>query len=1016
MKLKDLKIGTQLRLGLGLILTLLLGLGALSLRQTELLWQQACFFYHKSIEVRRIIGTLQADILAIRLEYRNYLLEESDQGKNVADQNIAVHAASAERQLHDLYEIYPGPLKDIDQARDAFVRWRSLQADNWERAKGGSIAKAMKLSKETGDVGLLRNELIGHISKISEFSRNKTDQFYHEAVRLKDALVQMLAFITATSFLFFLIVSWFLLKGIREPLHEFIMSIDRFRQGEKNVRIRYASTNEYGDLSKAFNEMAETLDTQAQINEQAARLAGVMLRELEARTFCREMLLALLEPTDSQIGAVYLFNTQKDAFECFESIGLSPIKNATFSATQLEGEFGMALATGRMQRITDIPENTPFIFTTVSGALRPQEIITLPLRIGQETIAVISLASIRSYENQAVRVLEVVSSTAAARMNGVLAYRQIQQLAEKLEYQNLKLVEQKQELEVQSDEMAQLNTELEMQKLQLEEANKIKSAFLSNMSHELRTPLNSVLALSRVLLLQAKEKLDAEEIRYLEIIERNGKNLLAMINDILDLAKIEASRMDVHPQVFSLALTLENVIECMTPLAEEKNINIIRDIPENLPQIQSDEIRVLQILQNLMSNAVKFTDQGAVTVSVISDGERIYVRIADTGIGITQDALEYIFEEFRQVDWSSSRRHEGTGLGLALARKTARMLGGDVYAQSAPGEGSTFTLMLPHVWKPGGPSPEPRCPKPPACEKTQQQSCVHSIMGTDKTDKAARCGNSAPVTTALARILLVEDNPDLIVEFKAVLEDAGYIVDVTRCGREAFEYLSRTLPDGIVLDLRMTEVDGFEVLENIRSKQAMENVPALILTANDLSRKDFNDTEKTNKIHYLVLKGDVNKESLLSNIKFMLGLEATGNSGKKKPVLEAMRPVAHPSQPPTILIVEDNPDNMTTFKAVLQARYRILEAKDWEKCLMVIAQNEPDLILLDMALPKTDGLTIVKRLKSDLKLLHVPIIAVTALAMQGDWEDILEAGCDDYILKPIDPGFFLKKIDEYFKR
>ena len=244
------------------------------------------------------------------------------------------------------------------------------------------------------------------------------------------------------------------------------------------------------------------------------------------------------------------------------------------------------------------------------------------------------------------------------------------------------------------------------------------------MSHELRTPLNSVMALSRVLIRQAKDKLSEEELNYLNVIARNGKNLLTLINDILDLAKIESGRMDVNSKRFSLSSAIEAVTERLEIIAEEKGIQIKVEVPDNLPEIESDEIRVDQILQNLMGNAVKFTEKGHVAITVRRDAENVHIEISDSGIGISEKDLPHIFEEFRQVDGTTARQYEGTGLGLTIAHKAAGMLGGDLTVESVLGKGSTFTLTLPLKQQNIIPEFDPFIPWQPALISPKQKTIL----------------------------------------------------------------------------------------------------------------------------------------------------------------------------------------------------------------------------------------------------------------------------------------------------
>ena len=296
------------------------------------------------------------------------------------------------------------------------------------------------------------------------------------------------------------------------------------------------------------------------------------------------------------------------------AIGLGETVRRSFSATALEGEFGAALAMGRIRRITDIPPDSRFTFSAVSGSFVPREILTIPIFAGQETIAMISLASVRSYSDSAIRLVNDILSTMTARLNGVLAFRKVREFSEKLEFQNRELEEQKKELLVQADELSEQNIELELQKKQLDEASRLKSAFLSNMSHELRTPLNSVIALAGVLNRRLREVVPAEEYSYLEVIERNGRQLLALINDILDLSRIESGREEVSLRRFTVAELVNEVATMIEPQAREKNIELLNTVSGNLLEIRSDFTKCRHILQNIIGNAVKFTEQGRVEI------------------------------------------------------------------------------------------------------------------------------------------------------------------------------------------------------------------------------------------------------------------------------------------------------------------------------------------------------------------------------------------------------------------
>lgn len=236
---------------------------------------------------------------------------------------------------------------------------------------------------------------------------------------------------------------------------------------------------------------------------------------------------------------------------------------------------------------------------------------------------------------------------------------------------------------------------MEKKNIETQEASRLKSEFLSNMSHELRTPLNSIMALSHVLIKQTKEKLNDDENNYLKIVERNGKRLLLLINDILDLSKIEAGKMEIIPEYISISSLLQIVRGNMLALAEEKGLTLTLSVTNDLPKVETDELRLHQVLTNIVGNAVKFTGKGAVELKANSDSENIYIEVKDTGIGISKEELPHIFDEFRQAQGTSTRQHEGTGLGLAIANKLIRLLGGEIKVKSELGRGSVFTILIP---------------------------------------------------------------------------------------------------------------------------------------------------------------------------------------------------------------------------------------------------------------------------------------------------------------------------------
>lgn len=951
---------------------------------------------------------------------------------------------------------------------------------------------------------------------------------------IKSMTVNFISLICGT-ILSVVILVFFLARSSARPIVEMAATADKIQKGDFSARNHVTGVDETAVLAETFNILADFIESQLELREMNDEITQTLVDAKDLPAFRTNILKKIVKVTGSQMGVYFVLNSDTNIFEPFTSIGVTPGILKPFDAPTLEGELGMVVETEKIAHIKDIPEDSIFRFRTFTGTILPKEIISIPVIIDGVVSGIVSLASIKPYPLKVFDIMEQPWRRGfGTALSNMQANAETARLAAELKETNQELAAQSEELESQAEELQQTadelqeqNVELELQGKQVEEANRLKSEFLSNMSHELRTPLNSVMALSRVLIRQAKDKLSEEELNYLKIIARNGKSLLALINDILDLAKIEAGNMDVNLKLFSLDSAVETIMERLEPLAEEKDIEMHLKIPDDLPKIESDEVRVHQILQNIIGNAVKFTAKGSVTASGRSDGENIHIEVTDTGIGIANKDLPYIFEEFRQVDGSSARAYEGTGLGLTIAYRAARVLGGELRVQSVLGKGSKFTLTLPIKWPDIMPEPRPVAPMPPVeieqprktvlvvddapdvaamiadyliregydaltttsgkqalelAEKHQPFAITLDIVMPDmdgfavlemiRSDPATRnlpvivvtakdltaedrekltgkvssiLAKSDTTSTALLeeikkilgniekfhkypesrklkavnRILLVEDNEAAMIQVKTVLESEGYGVDVAQGGKQALEYIKDTIPNGIILDLMMPEVDGFEVLQSIRSHEATAHIPILILTAKDLTQEDLKKI-KNNNIKQLIQKGDVAREDLLVKVKSMLG-EKT-HAAIETPVPKSKIQQPEPARErktagiSTILVVEDNPDNMVSIKAVLQNKYTLLEATDGEEGLKKALTKGPDLILLDMSLPGMDGFTVAGKLKEEEKTRHIPIIAVTARAMKGDRETILEAGCDDYMSKPIDSEIVLKKIEDWIRK
>ncbi len=824
------------------------------------------------------------------------------------------------------------------------------------------------------------------------------------------------------SFLILFLISLFVSGTISKPILEAKKVTSGIIAGDLSLRNVISSSDEIGSLASAINEMTETIESRINIQDEVGKINTLMVGLSYMKEFASGLLEHLMGTTKANIGTFYILNEVTSEYEHFVSVGASKKLFNPFNADEPEGEFGYPITYKQISYLRDIPEESIFKFPTIAGDIKPKEIITIPILIEDQVIALISLANIHRFDKISYDILKESWMNINSSYSSILVNQRTQILAENLSRTNQQLEAQAEELQEQTEEMQsqaeelhittkelhEQNLELDMQKNEVEEANRLKSQFLSNMSHELRTPLNSIMALSHVLIQQAGEKLSEEENSYLEIVERNGKILLTLINDILDLSKIEAGKIDIKPAFISLRELLESDIENLSPLAEKKDLTINLLIPDDLPEVETDRDKYSQVLLNIIGNSIKFTEKGEVNIRASHDPLYVYIDIEDTGIGISEENLQIIFEEFRQVDGSSKRNYEGTGLGLAISSKLMKLLGGTISVKSEAGKGSIFTLALPIKW-----------------QGESMAGKGDSLLTYDDPDKTGNISGSVKDFREISgqRILIVEDNEIAILQVKKMLESEGYLVDVAVGGAQALEYMEHSIPDGIIMDLMMPGIDGFEVLEKIRSKKSTKNIPVLILTAKDLNKKDLAKLS-SNNIHHLINKGDVDRDEFLSKIAIMLNINDKRADKTEKKVNKVKNVVTKGRSNmiisktpglPTILIIEDNPDNMVTINAILKNNYNTLEAYDGEEGLVLVNSQNPDLILLDISLPGMDGIEVLSSLKSSVETSGIPVIAITARVMQEDLELLSESGFNDFISKPVDPDEVLKKLKIWIK-
>jgi len=783
--------------------------------------------------------------------------------------------------------------------------------------------------------------------------------------------------VLAVSFLAIYLAARFLSSSLVRPIGELAEALARLQRGDPEARSRVERNDELGFLARSFNSMADSIQSQMAIQQGNSDLSESMVKAATLDSLGRGALIKLLEITDAQFGVIYLYDEEEALFKRLSSVGVNEELLEPFSGDRFTGELGRALATRKISHTKEIPKDTLFTFTTIAGTAVPRELLTIPLITKDRVTALIALGSLKSFTRESLEILRQSWPGLNTGFSNLLANEETRRLAEKLGSSNDELTSMNDELQSQSEELHQQTEELKAQKqeleikgIQVEEANRLKSEFLSNMSHELRTPLNSILALSQLIMTDGIGKDPVQESEYMKVIERNGLILLNLINDILDLSRIEVGQMDLNLSEFEPEDTLRRAAETTRPMAESKKLELQVKI-DRAPVMHSDEKKLRQILLNLLSNAIKFTEEGGIEVVLSESRGEVSFVVRDTGIGISESDLESIFQEFRQVDGSTTRKYEGVGLGLSISQKLAGLLGGRITVQSRPGKGSVFTLLLPARYR--------------------EEEVIEP--------EAAAAFPEKPPARETPLILVVEDNEVAALQIRSALQGSGWNVTVAPGGSQAIESIAGQVPDLVILDLMMPKVDGFQVLQKMRSERATRRLPVLVLTAKELTSDDRSRL-KHNNIRELIQKGSIDREKLVASVARILGRGQAGLKPARKAPEES--PVTPSPKSGVILVVEDNRDNLLTITAILDSlQYRHLEAEDGETAVKMAGELRPALILMDVQLPMLSGLDAARLIKADPQLSGIPIIALTAIAMKGDRDEILAGGCDDYLCKPL---------------
>ena len=719
---------------------------------------------------------------------------------------------------------------------------------------------------------------------------------------------------------------------------------------------------------------------------------------------------------NAQLGVIYL-HAHGDEFQRFASYAL---ENGAAPATLQYGQglLGQAVKLNRAMRVKDVPQDYLQVASAL-GRRAPLELLIVPAAADGVVQAVFELGFLRRTRPEEEELLARLSDQVAVAVRSSKDRTRLEELLEEtqrqseelqaqqeelrvnneeleeqgralkvsqlrlesqqaeLEETNAQLEEQAQLLESQKDDLSKTQTVLLDKAAELERANRYKGEFLANMSHELRTPLNSTLILAKLLADNKQGNLSEEQVRFAQTISSAGNDLLALINDILDLSKMEAGKLDIVPEPFAVAKLAENIEAGFAVAAQQKGLEFKVVIEPGVPaRMETDMQRLGQILKNLLSNAIKFTDRGEVTLTIRPAGDgHVAFAVRDTGIGIADEHRQFIFEAFRQADGSTHRKYGGTGLGLSISRDLARLLGGEIQVRSRPDEGSIFTLTLPQVYAADlvaarpAPPPLPASVAPPA-----RALAAPAANAALRLREIAIDDDRNRIDPAARLILVIEDDTSFALILRDLAREMGFQCVITHSANEGVAAAGMFRPSAILLDMNLPDFSGLGVLDQIKRNPQTRHIPVHIVSVTDYVQEAM----ERGAVGYALKP--VQREELVSAIR---KLEAK--------FLQGLRHV---------LVVEDDARQLDSIRQLLAGEnVNIVGAATAGDALDRLQETTFDCMVMDLNLPDLSGYQLLEKMAGQDQVAFPPVIVYTGRSLSAEEEQNLRRFSRSIIIK-----------------
>ncbi|MBA3534293.1 MAG: response regulator [Ardenticatenales bacterium] len=707
-------------------------------------------------------------------------------------------------------------------------------------------------------------------------------------------------------------------RSISQPVIYLTETAHAIAAGDRERPLEVVGQDEIRALSLSFKQMAEELtqhsrNLERRVDERtsALRLLQTVTQAANSSPTVTQALQMALDAvcahTGWPVGHVYLPNPHPSGeliptklWHLDDPERYQAFREAT-EATSFKSGVGLpgrVLETGKPAWIVDIQRDSNFPRAALLSSLPVRTAFAFPVLVEQEVAAVLEFFLDRVLTEPDDSLLELMADLGT-------------QLGRAIERERAEEA-------------------LRVAKEGAEEANQLKSRFLANMSHELRTPLNAIINFSKFLLRRTFGDLNERQETLLQRILTNGEHLLGLINDILDLSKIEAGKMELVQKEVHLQPLLEGVMSTAIGLTKDKGIQLTLEVPpDGLPPVWADQTRVRQVMLNLLSNAAKFTTEGGtVTVRTAEQDEMLVVSVQDTGIGIAPEDQALVFEEFRQVDSNLNREYQGTGLGLPICKRLIEMHGGTLRVESTVDVGSTFTFTLPKM----------------AESKSGKPETPLMIL----EDGGFKAGG---------QVVVIDDDPDAQAILGHTLQSAGWRVHGVMDSRTAYEVVRQVRPQVVLLDIQMPHLDGWAVLRLLRADPELATIPIVVCSIVD---QDTAHIGVLNGVQGWLMK-PVDHDTLLLQVQQVA------------------------TSPASVLVVDDDPDARLVVRSILeQSGWQITEANDGEQALARLEENVPALIVLDLMMPRVDGFEFLRQMNKRPEWEHIPVLVITAKDLNSE--------------------------------